>query len=186
MIRSRFPGSAGGRRVRLSLDLGPNILAPAPGAAGQGSPLGHQPYVLRTLKPYDVVWVSQVASPPAAPGQRAGRFYIATSTETADGIDWTFTDANGQPPLTFHVDSSDPKFSDEVRKVTVTVSVFPSLADDPEGLPQVWSGLALDPQHTSFGAYDSLTYQFHARTRKPRAGGGAYPSSSAQNRRRCY
>jgi Bacteriophage tail sheath protein len=160
MIRSRFPGSAGGRRVRLSLELGSNILALTPGAASQVSPLSEQPYVLRTLKPYDVVWISQTASPPSTPGQRTGQLYSATATETAAGIEWTFEDAQGQRPLPFHVDGSDPKFSDQVRKVTVTISVFPSLADDPEGLPRVWSGLALDPQHTSFGAYDSLTYQF--------------------------
>ena len=67
----------------------------------------------------------------------------------------------GNHPADFHVDSGRPEFSDQVRKVTVGVSVFPALADDPDGLPRVWAGLALDPRHTSFGAFDSLSYQFH-------------------------
>jgi phage tail sheath protein FI len=166
-IRSRFPGLAGERRVRLTLDLGPNILAPAPPPAFAGSqplsPPVSEPYVLRTLREHDVVWISQDTAASSPPGDRTGTLYHVTGTEAVDGITWTFTDADGHHPLDFNVDSAHPEFSHEVRKVTVTVSVFPALADDPDGIPRVWAGLALDPRHTSFGAFDSLTHQFHPR-----------------------
>jgi phage tail sheath protein FI len=161
LIRSRFPGRAGRRRVRLSLDLGPNLLAPLPRVRPELSPLAEPPYVLRNLKPYDVVWISQLASPLSTPAERTGSLYLATAKESVRGIDWTFTDGDGNQPAAFRVDAGDPENSDQVRPVTATVSVYPTLDDDPDGLPLVWSGLALDRRHLSFGTNDSLTYQFH-------------------------
>ena len=166
-IRSRFPGRGGRRRVRISLDLGANVLAPPPPSAissPPNSPPEQPPPVLRTLKSYDMVWVSQADDLSSPPGERTGRLYLATAQQAATGIKWTFTDPSGAHPAEFQLNPGHPDLSDEVRKVTATVSVFPPIDDDPDGLPLVWGGLALDPRHASFGVYDSLSYQFH---RKP-------------------
>jgi hypothetical protein len=64
----------------------------------------------------------------------------------------------------------DPKYSDKIRIVTVTVTVMPTGESDLP--PQVWSGLPLDPDHRRAGEPDSVFDQFAEK-----------PSSLAQARR---
>jgi uncharacterized protein len=171
-VRSRFPGQAGQRRVRISLELGPNVLAwvpettgtspPAPSASPLSPPGESSSGALRGLKDRDVVWISRFGSPPSPPSPpppRQGEFYIASLVATATGVSWTFSD--GTTELTgadLVVYAEHPELSDQVRVVTATVTVFPTEED---GLTQVWSGLPLDAAHRSFGAEDSLFHQFH-------------------------
>jgi uncharacterized protein len=172
-VRSRFPGQAGQRRVRISLELGPNVLAwmpetavtPAPAASPLSPPGESSSGVLRGLKDRDVVWISRLDSPPSPPSSpptpRQGEFYIANLVETATGVSWTFTDGTTRlADADLVVYGEDPELSDQVRVVTATVTVFPTEED---GLTQVWSGLPLDATHRSFGAEDSLFHQFHPR-----------------------
>ena len=152
VVRSRFPGQAGTRRVRIALEPGTNVLAlePVP-----GDPTTTRA-VLRGLKDRDVVWISR--GPASPPDVRSGDFYLATSQVTSAGTAWTFTNPT---PATLHlgdlIADLDPALSDQVCVVTATVTVLPTEED---GLTQVWSGLALDPAHESFGAPDSLLHQF--------------------------
>jgi phage tail sheath protein FI len=173
-VSSRFPGRSAERRVRIVLERGPNLLAQervSPGEAPLGSPPDSPPAsppsgdvfrtVLRGLVHRDVVWISRTVPPGSPPDddRRAGTAYLATSEVTATGLEWTFTDSGGQR-LTIddlEVRSDNPAFSDQVRVVTATVTVFPTEED---GLPVVWGALPLDPEHKSFGAPDSLIYQF--------------------------
>jgi uncharacterized protein len=173
VVSSRFPGRSAERRVRIVLERGPNLLSrervPAaevpigsPPHVPAGSPPSADVYrtVLRGLQDRDVVWISQTVPPGSPPDDaaRTGELYLARSAVTPAGIAWTFTDAAG---ATLELDKlevvEDPAFSDQVRVVTATVTVFPTEED---GLSVVWGSLPLDPEHKSFGAPDALTYQF--------------------------
>jgi phage tail sheath protein FI len=154
VVRSRFPGQSGTRRVRIALEPGPNVLAlePVPGAPSTTRT------VLRGLQEGDVVWISRTA--PVPPAARVGDFYLATSAVTPDGVAWTFRNSTLAPPAIELGDlkpDHDPSKTDQVRVITATVTVLPTEED---GLTQVWSGLALHPSHHSFGAPDSLLHQF--------------------------
>jgi phage tail sheath protein FI len=172
VVFSRFPGAAGTRRVRISLSLGPNIVAPAPGV-GASPP---QPPTVRGLKDRDVVWIDRFDSPPTVPTgsppafpARSGEFFLARSAETATGLAWSFTPADGGPAIRqedLHADNGNLRMRDELRVVTASVTVFPA---DPDGLPLIWSGLALDPAHETGGFRDSLFDKFEPAPEDPEA-----------------
>jgi phage tail sheath protein FI len=167
-VRSRFPGVAGKRRVRITLSLGINALAlePSPIAtlgSPPAAPSSEVPMrrVLRGLVDRDVVWISRSPAALTPTGERNGTFYLATAHETAAGIAWRFTPPVAADPVLdlddLQVDPSNADLSDEVRTVTATITVAPTEED---GATQVWSELPLDPLHRSFGAPDALTYRF--------------------------
>jgi phage tail sheath protein FI len=168
-IESRFPGAASSRRVRVSLELGPNVLSALPeldlpgqigsppeGSPPEGSPPEHanQPgiAVLHSLADRDVVRITRRSA-----GGAAG-FFLARSQETNAGRTWTFQGGTTIGLSDLEVYLTEPDISDQVQIVTATVTVYP---EDPDtSLAQVWGRLPLDPDHVSFGAHDSLTYQF--------------------------
>ena len=152
-VRARFPGVAGSRRVRITLVRGQNVLAGTP-----GSP------VVNGLRDTDVVWIANLGSPPAATGSPPlvagpgdlsgiGNFYVTEAYSGPGGQQkWRFngTDVVELDDLSVN---ADPRWSDQVRIVTATVTVFPA---DPDGVTQVWADLPLDPQHEFAGRADSL------------------------------
>ena len=167
-IRTRFPGEAGKRHVRISFELGPSVLASEPIPAGEltspPAPGGGSPpepamrTVLRGLRHRDLVWISRLTSPASPPELRTGDFYLATSEDTPTGVTWSFSDGTTTLGLDdLHFDAAQRDLSDQVRVVTATVTVFPTEED---GISQVWSGLPLDAAHRAFGAADSLFHQF--------------------------
>jgi len=166
-IESRFPGAASSRRVRITLELSPNVLSALPeldrpqavGSPPEGSPpeSDERPgtAVLHTLADRDVVMMTRRS----AGGARG--FFLARSEETSTGRTWRFEGATDVSSTDLRVYLGDPDRSDLVQIVTATVTVYP---EDPEtALPQVWGRLPLDPEHVSFGAHDSLTFQFAER-----------------------
>lgn len=157
-IRSRFPGSAGTMRVRLTLRLGQNALTGAPGKPA-----------ISSLLDGDVVWISDLpGSPPSPMSVDSGDFYIArrkTSATTGETT-WEFDRLLSSPPstapnpraLSTLQPDPNPKISDKVRAVTMTVTVMQA---DQSDLPSaVWSGLALDPAHKIAGQPDSIFAKF--------------------------
>jgi uncharacterized protein len=151
-LRARFPGAMGDRRVRITLTAGPNVLSRA--ADGTTRAQG--------LREHDVVWISDQPSPPSPPGAApadTGSFFLAARHATASGSEWVFhpTDGGGSPPAPTRLASlnadPDPDWSDKVRVVTATVTVFPNEEGD---VPLVWAGLPLDRRHRIAGAADSL------------------------------
>ena len=168
-VEARFPGVLGNMRVRFTLSLGQNM-------ASRNETSGAT--TANALQENDVVWVNDPGSPistymgsplagPAAamPGSAAGKFYLArlepdpvTSVE-----EWVFYDragieaANGKPA--FALRDLNTATGDQVRRVTLTVTVPPSNAFD---LAQVWSDIPLDPAHRAVGAgaTDSLSDVF--------------------------
>jgi uncharacterized protein len=157
-VHARFPGVAGSRRVRITLRRGTSILSGSP-----GSP------VVNGLQDHDVVWIANLGSPPAptgspptvaGPGDLApiGEFYVAESYAGAGGAQkWRFARTGETVELDDLSVNADPRWSDQIRSVTATVTVYPA---DPDGLSQVWSDLPLDPQHVFAGRSDSLFAKF--------------------------
>jgi phage tail sheath protein FI len=151
-VRARFPGAAGNFRVRFTLRLGQSVL----GVGEPGRP------TLGSLRHRDLVWISDTTSPVSSP-LAGGAFFVAdqyfdtvTNTRT-----WRFLDRTLDPAAALRLDALtpdlDPSRGDQVRVVTVTVTVMPTSGDS---LPSVWDGLALDPSHALDGAPDSLTAKF--------------------------
>lgn len=157
-VHARSPGVAGSRRVRITLRRGTSILSGSP-----GSP------VVNGLQNYDVVWIANLGSPPAPTGNPPavpgpgdltpiGEFYVAEHYAGAGGaMQWRFVRSGETVELTDLSVNADPRWSDQVRAVTATVTVFPA---DPDGLSQVWSDLPLDPRHEFAGRSDSLFAKF--------------------------
>jgi phage tail sheath protein FI len=155
-IRARFPGAAGNFRVRLTLRLGQSVL-------GVGAEPGRP--TLGSLRHRDLVWMSDITSPISSP-LGGGGFYIADQyfdTDTNERT-WRFLDRSLNPANAVRLNALtpdlDPARGDQVRVVTVTVTV---MSADGDGLPSVWDGLSLDPTHERDGAPDSLTFKFGLR-----------------------
>jgi phage tail sheath protein FI len=166
-ISARFPGEAGMMRVLLTLRLGQNVLGKVNDSL---VPEGFR----RTVGPLldrDVVWINDLPGSPPSPiedvAQRRGDFYLAMYD--ANNETWSFENVlaglSSSPPTTRLLDSLwpdlDPKRSDEIRIVTLTVTTMP--IGDSDLLPLVWDGLALDPQHKRVGAPDSVFDKFAQR-----------------------
>ena len=158
-IRARFPGVAGKMRVRLTLRLGQNVLSGEP----------DKPSVL-SLIDGDVVWISDLpGSPPSSPpSSESGEFYVAhkrLDDATGETI-WEFSNLLTSPPssppskraLSTLRPDPNPKLSDKVRVVTLTVTTM--LLGESDLPPGVWSGLALDPSHKTAGQPDSIFDKF--------------------------
>jgi phage tail sheath protein FI len=148
-IRSRFPGSAGNLRVRVTVNLGQNILGGNSAKTTVGA-LAHN----------DVVWFGDATSPVSSP-PGAGAFYLARYDKelktwrlgrSADNSpdDWILNPADGRHAI-------DPARGDQIRVATLTVTVTSS---DGGSLPSVWDGLSLDPGHERDGAPDSISSRF--------------------------
>jgi uncharacterized protein len=147
-LAARHPGAAGNRRVRLTLRFGPNTLTEtAEGARVSG------------LQERDVVWIrtGRDASPPSP----AADFYLVDLSDP--GGPQFVAAADGSPPEPLTLDdlaaSTDPRTTDEIRVVTLAVTVLPTDPDDPD---LVWDGLPLDPAHARAGQADSLFARFGA------------------------
>src|SRR5262245_20925381 len=154
-LRARFPGNAGNMRVRFTLQLGQSVLNGVPDPT---DPTRLLP-VISSLQDRDTVWISDITSPIDSP-PGSGTLYVAESFfDTAtQKKNWRFRASdNSQLPLSSLTPSLVPNEGDQVRVVTLTVTVIP---DDPEGLTQVWNGLSPDPRHEQAGARDGLTERF--------------------------
>lgn len=139
-VRARWPGAAGNRRVRVTLKVGQNVLGSDP-ASGRLTFSG--------LQDRDVVLIgSEAASPPT------GDFYVAESffDQQTQQTNWRFRDANGNLLAGPLVADPDPRLGDQVRAVTMAVTVYPPAG----GVTEVYDNLAIDPGHRSFGTPDSF------------------------------
>ena len=143
-VAARHPGAAGNRRILITLRFGPNVLT----QNADGTPR------ISGLLDRDVVRIARnrAGSPPDAP-----EFALVDLSDAA-GPEFV---TDGSPPGPLGLDdltpTNDPDTTDEVRVVTLTVTVLPVEADDPE---LVWDGLPLDPLHVRAGQADSLFARF--------------------------
>jgi uncharacterized protein len=183
-VAARYPGAAGQMQVTFALAAGQNVLASQPGPVP-----GTRIPVARGLNGHDVVLVGRDvgASPPAGtvtptgtppslgspPSERSfvlgQREYTFASAElivdpaTGDQV-WQFTPVSSPAQPMIPLSSLTPAVTpgapgDTVQIITLAVSVTPPT---PAALPQVWSGLPLDPRHHLAGAPDSVAAVFGA------------------------
>jgi phage tail sheath protein FI len=170
-VKARFPGELGNIRVRFTLSLGQNVLG---GEPVKGRPGVFKP-VIGALRQHDIVWISDpgspittrlgspLASPLGSSFGAAGNFYRASlEPHPVTLVDtWYFYDVDDTKVLELSdlVPSPDPRTGDQIRVVTLAVTVFPS---DPFDLTRVWAELPLDPRHQQQGtnAPDSLADVF--------------------------
>jgi uncharacterized protein len=142
-IKARFPGAAGGRRVRLTLQRSLSILTPSGGVSG--------------LQDRDVVLIERLGSPASADYT----FALAHREEAPDGsVAWEFSNAttNLIPPTSgnrFVLGDLDPVLNG-VSVVSVSLTDYP-----PDGSPSTtWPSLALDEQHVRAEVRDSIFARF--------------------------
>jgi phage tail sheath protein FI len=155
-VKARFPGVAGARRVRLTLQVGQNVLVSR----------GGEPSV-STLLDRDVVLVRNVAfSPPLSPPSPVGSppavassLCLAERYTTAAGTEaWRLRDTAGTAlDLADLLPDPDPALSDQIRPVTISVTDIPP---DDDAVQVVWAGLPLDPRHQRGGVPDSVFARF--------------------------
>ena len=191
-IESRFPGAASTRRVRMSLELGPNVLSALPeldrsmlqvprrsAHRPEGSPPEgpDQPgiAVLHTLADRDVVMITRRSA-----GGVAG-FFLAprAGDERRPHLDvpGRHDHAACRPR---GLSRPTPTAPTRCRSSTATVTVYP---DDPDtGLPQVWGRLPLDPDHVSFGAQRLAHPPVRRASRRTWTGGAPCRSSVGECR----
>jgi uncharacterized protein len=151
-LSARFPGYAGNMRVRVTLTLGPNVLAQDPGAPAP---------TLRGVLENDIVLVTRRigASPPSSPlSQPVGTFAKVTVDRKTSPPTWHFVPSTGSTiDLSSLHANADPRLSDQVQVVTATFTIFPV---DPGQPSLVYSGLALEHAHQRAGSPDSIWAQF--------------------------
>jgi uncharacterized protein len=153
LVAARFPGDAGNMHVRITLQLGPNVL-------GQDTVNSQPVNRARGLLDDDVVVLQMMGSPPSSPlaavFARAESFFDTVSGQPT----FRFHPATGAPVLLsgMHYES-DPDFSDQIQVVTGTITIYPN---DPNISTWVYSGLALDKNHQMNGLSDSIEAQFAA------------------------
>ncbi|MFD9100217.1 phage tail sheath family protein [Streptomyces virginiae] len=147
-VSARFPGAAGKRRVRLTVQRGPNVLTkvkqtdPATGAP-------RDTLVVQGLADRDVVFIRETeAGTPAY-------FWAERITTRLGGTTWTF---HGEDGASKGLDALTGRGA-EVRLITLAVTDLPA---DPDALPVVWSGLPLDPHHERASYPDSVFAKFAA------------------------
>jgi phage tail sheath protein FI len=154
VIQARFPGDFGNMHVRITLQLGENVLA---------EDVTTKLPVARGLYDNDIVAVFQssaLSSPISSPLNAV--FATAQSYfDTVSGAEtWRFTPASGPPIELASLDpSTDPSLGDHIRVINATVTVYPN---DPTISTWSYTDLALDRNHQTNGVSDSIEAQFAA------------------------
>jgi hypothetical protein len=155
-VRARFPGRMGNRRVRFTLSLSQNVLS----FDEKGNPS------VGALQDNDIVWIQDLSSPVVSPPE-SGNLYRASKTYDTEKKKDTWSFSNLDSPLSelrlAEADASPPSDifpDDQIRIVSLMVTVFPVETKGTGGVPGVWAGLSLDPSHTQSGAPDSFTARF--------------------------
>jgi phage tail sheath protein FI len=135
-VWARFPGAAGGGLAEFTLSTGPNVFSATPTPQ------------LNSVQEYDVVWISGGWLSPPTASTTPGDYYVAAIDPTTK--EWQFEDDSGA--VVHRLADLDPGVH-EIRILTVAVTFTPDAQD---ALPVTWSGLPLDPRHTTAGAPDSV------------------------------
>lgn len=153
-VSARFPGTAGTMRVWLTGRIGQSIL---------GKDENDKPTVAGLFEG-DIVLIenkSPVTSPPITPPPSKKEFYLARieRNELSGERLWKFDLIKlGVAAETIELKDLNVDEKDEIRIVNLTVKTL--AVEDPDALQSIWEGLALDPNHKSFGTPDSIFTKF--------------------------
>jgi phage tail sheath protein FI len=157
VVAARFPGDFGNMHVRITLQLGPNVL-------GQDLVNGQPVNAARGLLDFDVVALqsapaSPLSSPPGVVFASAESFFD-TTTGLPSWRFWPVLPPSGNPILLSNMHANpNPLLGDQIQVITATVTIYPN---DPNLSTWVYSGLALDKNHQLNGQSDSIESQFSA------------------------
>jgi phage tail sheath protein FI len=152
---ARFPGKAGRMRLWLTLRIGQSILGkdtdnnPSVGGLFDGDIV-----MIRNAPP--VVTPAVVPAPPTEED-----FYVAKHLRDPQSGQpfWKFEQVSPSTPAkplllkNLNVDEGD-----QIRIINFAVTTLAT--EDPEALQNTYDGLALDPEHKSFGTPDSIFAKF--------------------------
>jgi phage tail sheath protein FI len=131
----RYPGSGGNVTLLVTLSISPNVLSQI--VSGTPATLNN---TLRGTLPYDVVWISPIASPPN-PGV-GGAFYWAEQylNKATGQMSWRFHSTTDVP-----TDISQLPLGTEVRVLKASLQItYPDSATRTD----VYSGITFDPRST--------------------------------------
>lgn len=177
-VRARFPGAAGGMRVRVTVRLSQNILSSEPQTDALGKVMtvktdGADKVLTRpkvgSLLDRDIVWISNLASPLSPLTEGPGDYYVASPLYDKPNKEWTWEfsalGAESSPPISplssqfqskiLLKDLNPEQDGDTVRVVTLSLAVTSA-----DGNTQIWDDLPLDPKHERAGAPDSIFANF--------------------------
>ncbi len=150
-VRARFPGKAGNMRVRITLQLGENVL-------GEDTENGQTIKRARGVFDNDVVIVHKLGSPLGSPLDAVPALAESYFDTELGHTTWRFKPDSGSPiELEALQPNPDPAQGDSVRVVTASITIYPV---DINLATMVYSGLALDRSHQLNGASDSIEAQF--------------------------
>jgi len=157
---ARFPGELGKMRVRLTLQLGQSVLGKDEVNAPTVGSLLDKDVVYITVAP---LVVSPLVSPPTtSPSDNESGFYLAQKKRdpVTGEISWEFQPVtpSGSPSDDVLLTDLSVDNGDRIQVVTLTVTTLS--VEDPDAMPAVWSGLALDPEHKRAGQPDSVFEKF--------------------------
>jgi phage tail sheath protein FI len=158
-VSARFPGTAGRMRVWLTLRIGQNILGKdeknKPTVAGlfEGDIvlIGNAPP--KTSPP---ITSPPIISPPRVVEQNFYTAKIERDQQSGEPL-WKFTNITGSPAQILELRNLVDR-GDEIRIINLAVTTL--AVEDPDAIPLVYDGLALDPNHKSFGTPDSVFAKF--------------------------
>ena len=152
-VSARFPGTGGKRRVRLTLRVGQNILGKNENNESTAANLTENDIVIIGREPAPT-------SPPTLNPPNDKDFYFAKlerDGQTGEPV-WKFENITtpNKPPLELSKLKIDKK--EEIRVIDLIITALAT--EDPDAVPETWDGLALDPNHKSFGTPDSVFSKF--------------------------
>ncbi|MBL9175146.1 MAG: phage tail sheath subtilisin-like domain-containing protein [Verrucomicrobiales bacterium] len=155
-FRSRFPGQAGNRIIRLRVQAGNNVLRAAKDPA-RSTP-SHPVYrpKLGALTHGDIVRIERSGSLSTVGYYRAEQDPVRKV--------WRFVDGSSATPVGRTIEElglvASPRRGrgDAIRVITLTVQV---LSEDRDQAPDTWANLPLDPTHQRNGSPDSVFARFH-------------------------
>jgi uncharacterized protein len=136
-LRARYPGVAGNMVVTFTVRVGQNVLA---GVPRDPADLTVREPALRGVREFDMLWVTDVGSPPESPPVGGALYWAEAVRDANNQRTWRFRAADAADDR--ELAELDPD-ADEVRIVTVDVEVT-----TPGRFPrsQFWSGLTFHPE----------------------------------------
>ena len=149
VVSARFPGDAGNMHVRITLQLGPNVL-------GQSIVNGQPTAAAQGVLDYDVVALTSTSSPLASPPGvvfASAESFFDTNTGQQSWRFWPSLSPKANP---YYLTGLDP-LNDQIQVVSASVTVYPN---DPNLSTWVYGGLALDKNHQTNGQSDSIEAEF--------------------------
>lgn len=157
-VSARFPGTAGTMRVWLTLRIGQSILGKT---EIEEKGVKKEIPTVGGLFEGDVVLIENNPPLTSPPSPSKKDFYLAKieRDELTGKPLWKFDLIKlGVAAETIELKDLNVDERDEIRIINLAVTTL--AVEDPDAVQNTWDGLALDPNHKSFGTPDSIFAKF--------------------------